>query len=107
MYGNWLIWKENWKVSSEQTNKAKWRNCLSIKHEFVFQQLNPDDPVQDEKLEKIKHDRNYSYEDQITCSKECLPNYEEKVFVLDKIEWNSRKIIFKNHHHVPFEIVGL
>jgi hypothetical protein len=73
-------------VSSKQTNKAKWLNGLPIKHEFVFQQLNPDDPVQDEKLEKIKHDRNYTYEDEITCSKECLPNYEEKVFVLRKIE---------------------
>lgn len=41
--------------------------------------LNPDDPVQDEKLEKIKHDRHYTYEDQLTCSKECLPNYEEKL----------------------------
>jgi 1,2-dihydroxy-3-keto-5-methylthiopentene dioxygenase len=52
----------------------------------VFQQLNPDDPLQDERLEKIKYDRNYTYEDQITCSKECLPNYEEKVFVLHRIE---------------------
>lgn len=42
-------------------------------------ELNPDDPLQDEKLKKIKYDRNYTYEDQITCSKECLPNYEEKL----------------------------
>jgi 1,2-dihydroxy-3-keto-5-methylthiopentene dioxygenase len=50
--------------------------------EFEFHQLNPDDPVQDEKLEKIKRDRHYTYEDQLTCSKECLPNFEEKVLVV-------------------------
>jgi hypothetical protein len=81
VYGNWLFWK-NWKVNSKQIIDNKCLNGLHIKHEFVFWQLNPDDPVQDEKLEKIKYDRNYTYEDQITCSKECLPNYEEKVFVL-------------------------
>jgi hypothetical protein len=58
-------------------------------NEFEFQQLNPDDPVQDEKLEKIKCDRHYTYEDQLTCSKECLPNFEEKVFVVQKISMKS------------------
>jgi len=60
-----------------------------VNNEFEFQQLNPDDPVQDEKLEKIKHDRHYTYEDQLTCSKECLPNFEEKVFVMQKISMKS------------------
>lgn len=32
-----------------------------------------------ELLNKLKKDRNYSYEDELVCSKECLPNYEEKV----------------------------
>ena len=38
--------------------------------------------MKDEKLDQIKADRNYSYEDQITCSQDCLPDYEEKVRVL-------------------------
>lgn len=42
-------------------------------------QLNAGDPLHDVNLEKIKAERNYTYEDQITCSKECLPNYEEKL----------------------------
>jgi hypothetical protein len=72
----------------------------------VLQQLNPDDPVQDERLEKIKRDRNYTYEDQLICSKESLPNYEEKVFMLYRMEQNMTRLRFKTHH-VPFEIIGL
>ena len=30
-------------------------------------------------LNKLKTERNYTYEDELICSKECLPNYEEKV----------------------------
>jgi len=30
-------------------------------------------------LKELKEKRGYSYEDEITCSKECLQNYEEKV----------------------------
>lgn len=30
-------------------------------------------------LSSIKKERNYVYEDEITCSKECLPDYENKV----------------------------
>lgn len=55
--------------------------------------LNPDDPVKDKKLEKIKYDRHYTYEDQLTCSKECLPNYEEKL-----------RNFFTEHLHTDEEI---
>lgn len=44
-------------------------------------------------LDKIKKDRGYSYEDDITCSKECLPNYEEKI-----------KSFFEEHLHTDEEI---
>jgi len=42
-------------------------------------QVNESDPTNDKLLNSIKKDRGYSYEDEITCSKECLPNYESKV----------------------------
>jgi len=30
-------------------------------------------------LRELREKRGYTYEDEITCSKECLQNYEEKV----------------------------
>nr|XP_034832367.1 1,2-dihydroxy-3-keto-5-methylthiopentene dioxygenase [Maniola hyperantus] len=44
-------------------------------------------------LDKIKKDRGYTYEDEITCSKECLPNYEEKI-----------KSFYEEHLHTDEEI---
>lgn len=46
---------------------------------YIFSQINESDPVNDKLLYTIKKERGYSYEDEITCSKECLPNYESKV----------------------------
>ncbi|XP_014362600.2 1,2-dihydroxy-3-keto-5-methylthiopentene dioxygenase [Papilio machaon] len=44
-------------------------------------------------LEKIKKDRGYTYEDEITISKECLPDYDEKL-----------KSFFTEHLHADEEI---
>lgn len=50
-----------------------------MKIPFNFLQVNELNPTDDELLKAIKENRGYTYEDEITCSKECLPNYEDKV----------------------------
>lgn len=47
-------------------------------------QLNTETYTEDGELEKIKQKRGYTYEDDITCSKECLENYDEKVMLSAK-----------------------
>ncbi|XP_033321156.1 acireductone dioxygenase 1 [Megalopta genalis] len=47
----------------------------------------------DNTLTELRQKRGYTYEDEITCSKECLPNYEEKL-----------KNFFTEHLHTDEEI---
>ncbi|EEB20437.1 1,2-dihydroxy-3-keto-5-methylthiopentene dioxygenase, putative [Pediculus humanus corporis] len=55
--------------------------------------VNEKDPVNDDLLIKLKKERCYSYEDEITCSEQCLPNYHEKL-----------KNFFTEHLHTDEEI---
>lgn len=55
--------------------------------------MNIDNLANDGILEKIKTERGYTYEDEIVCSKGCLPNYEEKL-----------KTFYEEHLHTDEEI---
>uniref|UniRef100_U5EVG3 Acireductone dioxygenase n=1 Tax=Corethrella appendiculata TaxID=1370023 RepID=U5EVG3_9DIPT len=55
--------------------------------------INADSYKDDKTLSSLRKDRGYSYEDEITCSKECLPDYENKL-----------KSFFTEHLHTDEEI---
>uniref|UniRef100_A0A1L8DC72 Acireductone dioxygenase n=1 Tax=Nyssomyia neivai TaxID=330878 RepID=A0A1L8DC72_9DIPT len=55
--------------------------------------INVDNHEGDDTLQDIRKKRGYSYEDQIICSKECLPDYETKL-----------KNFFTEHLHTDEEI---
>lgn len=45
----------------------------------LFWQIDSNPKTAEEQVNKLRKDRGYSYQDMITCSKDKLPNYEEKV----------------------------
>ncbi|CAH0558719.1 unnamed protein product [Brassicogethes aeneus] len=68
-------------------------NVLKDVSGVEYFQLNLKTFTTDGTLDKIKRERGYTYEDELTCSKECLENYEEKL-----------KIFYKEHLHTDEEI---
>ena len=50
---------------------------------YILFQIALDDLSEIEKLDKIRKERGYTYEDAITISRKLLPNYEEKVMYLN------------------------
>ncbi|XP_065219270.1 acireductone dioxygenase isoform X1 [Planococcus citri] len=61
--------------------------------------VNEKNVAQDELINKLKAERGYTYEDELVCSKECLPNYEEKYVQISQL-----KIFFQEHLHTDEEI---
>jgi 1,2-dihydroxy-3-keto-5-methylthiopentene dioxygenase len=55
--------------------------------------INPAHSATDAKLKEIRQSRGYSYEDEITCSEECLPDYANKL-----------KSFYEEHLHTDEEI---
>ena len=46
---------------------------------LIFTQIDADNFDTNQDYAKIKKDRGYNYEDEVTCSSDKLPNYKEKV----------------------------
>ncbi|KAK3589201.1 hypothetical protein CHS0354_020059 [Potamilus streckersoni] len=59
----------------------------------LYWKLDADNYKTDGKLKKIREERGYTYEDNITCCPEKLPNYEQKI-----------KTFYEEHLHTDEEI---
>ncbi|XP_013789958.1 1,2-dihydroxy-3-keto-5-methylthiopentene dioxygenase-like isoform X2 [Limulus polyphemus] len=68
--------------------KELYENCG-----VIYYQLDADNYDAEGKLEKIKKDKGYNYEDEIQLSRNKLPDYEEKL-----------KIFYKEHLHSDEEV---
>jgi len=92
-----------WYMDNEKTNPSiehhlnppKYVNLNEIysKSGVEYFQINADSPETDEQLQAIKKIRGYSFEDEITCAENCMPNLQEKI-----------KIFFQEHLHTDEEI---
>lgn len=68
-------------------------NTLHVLTGVEYFNIDSEALTEDAVLTKLRQDRNYNYEDEITCSKDCLPNYEDKL-----------KSFFTEHLHTDEEI---
>ena len=88
---------ENEDVDQREPHKKEQHEPVSgeklIALGVVYWKLDADNYENDTKLEKIRKDRGYNYQDIITVSKDKLPGYEEKI-----------KIFFEEHIHEDEEI---
>ncbi|GLV41462.1 Acireductone dioxygenase 1 [Carabus blaptoides fortunei] len=76
-------------------NPPEYINLKDLfKHTGVeYFKINPETYLTDGVLDEIKRKRGYTYEDELTCSKACLQNYEEKL-----------KMFYAEHLHTDEEI---
>lgn len=56
-----------------------------MNNKIFFLQIDSDPKKAEDQVNKLRKDRGYTYQDMITCSKDKLPNYEEKVNTVDRI----------------------
>ncbi|XP_023240799.1 1,2-dihydroxy-3-keto-5-methylthiopentene dioxygenase-like [Centruroides sculpturatus] len=76
-------------------NPKKYVNLEELKSKtgVLYWPINVDNIEKEGKLAEIKKDRGYNYEDMLICSKEKLPDYENKL-----------KIFYNEHLHADEEI---
>ncbi|KAI9586811.1 hypothetical protein GQX74_002658 [Glossina fuscipes] len=80
---------EAWFMDGETSDQRLQHHCnppeyinmdeLFKKTGVEYFQINADDYENDNVLQELRKKRNYSYEDEITCSEKCLPDYANKL----------------------------